>query len=83
MLHCAYRVEDMKQDFFEQFRSLTTKDKLDLLYRLWDEVAEELASRPATEAEQRFLEQRLRDIDTDQRPTRTWDEIGSDLFADR
>ena len=39
--------------------------------------------RPRTGFEQRFLEQRLRDIDSDQRPTRTWDELRAELLADR
>jgi putative addiction module component (TIGR02574 family) len=72
-----------KQEIIEQLRGLDTDDKLDLLYRLWDEIAEELESRPASEATRRFLDDRLRDIEADPRPGRSWDEVRGDLLPER
>ena len=72
-----------KQAIFEHFRGLATGDKLDLLYELWDEVTAELEKRPATDAERRFLDERLRDIAADPRPARSWNEVREDLLADK
>ena len=72
-----------KQAIFEHFQGLETDDKLDLLYQLWDEVSTELEKRPATDAERRFLDDRLRDIATDPRTARSWSEVRDDLLADK
>lgn len=69
-----------KQAIVEGFRDLSTDDKLDLLYRLWDEIAAELERRPPTEAERRFFDDRLRDIATDPRADRPWEEVRADLL---
>jgi len=72
-----------KQAISEHFRGLSTDAKLDLLYELWGEVTAELEQRPATEAERRFLEDRLRDIEADPRSARPWDDVRAELLADR
>lgn len=72
-----------KQAIVESFRGLDAADKLDLLHQLWDEIAEELESKPATQAEKRFLDQRLRDIEADPRGNRSWEEVRDDLLADK
>ena len=66
---------------FEHFTALSTEDKLELLYRLWDVIAEEMQKRPTTDAERAFLEQRLLEIGTDPRGSRSWDEVRDDLLA--
>jgi putative addiction module component (TIGR02574 family) len=71
-----------KQAIVEHFKELDAEDKLDLLYRLWDEISEDLQTRPATDAEKRFLEQRLRDIESDPRGARSWDAVRDDLLTD-
>ena len=72
-----------KQAIVESFRGLEAADKLDLLHQLWDEIAEELENKPATDAEKRFLDQRLRDIESDPRGNRSWEEVRDDLLADK
>jgi hypothetical protein len=72
-----------KDTIVEEFRALHTEEKLAVLRSLWDEVVEELEGRPATEAERRFLDDRLRDIADDPRPPRSWDEARDDLLAKR
>jgi len=69
-----------KQAVVEGFRDLSTDEKLDLLYRLWDELSRELESRPLTDAERRFLDERLRDVAADGRPDRSWLELRDDLI---
>lgn len=72
-----------KQAIVEGFRALSTDEKLDLLYHLWDEIALELEKRPPTEAERRFLDDRLRDIAADGRPARPWQDVRDDLIRGR
>ncbi len=71
------------QPLADQINRLTTDEKLELLYRLWDEIARELEARPATDAERRYLDDRLRDISADPRGSRTWEEARDELLATR
>jgi putative addiction module component (TIGR02574 family) len=68
-----------KEAIVDGFRGLNTEEKLELLYRLWDEVSKDLETRPATDAERRFLDDRLRDIQGDPRPERSWEDVRRDL----
>jgi hypothetical protein len=67
------------QHIVEHFRGMDTSTKLELLHRLWEELTKEVEARPPTEAERSYVEDRLRDIDADPRPERTWDDVRSDL----
>jgi len=67
----------------EQFRKLSTDEKLDLLRTLWSEFEAEEASRPLSDEERRFLDDRLRDIDEDPRPDRSWEEVRAELLHER
>ena len=68
-----------KQALVDGFRGLSTDDKLELLSRLWDEVAPELEKRPASAEERDFLDERLRDVERDSRPDRPWEDVRRDL----
>lgn len=64
----------------EEFRKLSLEDKLALLHALWDEVATEAESRPLSEAERRFLDERIRALDSDARPDRDWVSVRDELL---
>jgi putative addiction module component (TIGR02574 family) len=72
-----------REAIVEHFRGLSTDEKLELLYQLWDEVSEDLEKRPATDAERSFLEERLRVIESDPRGHRSWPEVRDDLLSDK
>ena len=67
----------------EHFRGLSTDEKLELLYELWDEVSDDLEKRPATDAERNFLEERLRAVESDPRGGRAWQDVREDLLSDQ
>ena len=67
----------------DQIQGLSTDEKLELLYRLWDAITEDLQERPATDAERKYLDDRLRDIQADPRPNRAWEEVRDDLLLGR
>jgi len=64
----------------EDFRHLSLEEKLALLHSLWDEVAAEAEARPLSEAERRFIEERIRGIESDPRPDRDWPALRDDLL---
>jgi hypothetical protein len=64
----------------EEFRKLSLEDKLAPLHALWDEVSAEAESRPLSEAERRFLGERLRALESDARPDRDWVSVRDDLL---
>ncbi|MCK5798162.1 MAG: addiction module protein [Deltaproteobacteria bacterium] len=70
-----------RQSIVAHFRGLSTDEKLDLLYELWNEVSDDLEQRPATNAERSFLEERLRAIESDPRAGRSWQEVREDLLS--
>ena len=67
----------------DHIQGLSTDEKLELVYRLWDEIARELQNRSATDAERRYLDDRLRDINADPREGRNWEEAREDLLSGR
>ena len=64
----------------EEFRSLTIEDRLGLLRVLWSEVEADAETRPLTDEETRFLDDRLRQIEEDPRPDRSWEDLREDLL---
>jgi putative addiction module component (TIGR02574 family) len=43
----------------DQFRKLESTEKIRLVQQLWDEIADEAASLPLTEAQRRLLDERI------------------------
>ena len=72
-----------KQTIVEQFQGLSTADKIELLDELWQDIARDIENRPLSEAERRFLDQRLADLQADQRPLRDWHEVRDELLNRR
>ena len=64
----------------EEFRKLSLDDKLGLLHALWDEVAAEAEARPLSDAERRFLDERIRALESDVRPDRDWASVRDELL---
>lgn len=64
----------------DEFRKLSLEDKLSLLHALWDEVAAEAETRPLSEAEHRFLDERIRALESDVRPDRDWPSVRDELL---
>lgn len=64
----------------EEFRQLSLEDKLALLHALWDEVAAEAEARPLSEAERRFLDERMRALESDVRPDRDRTSVRDELL---
>ena len=44
-----------------RFRELSSDEKIRLVQEFWDEIAEEVARMPLTEAQRRLLDERLAD----------------------
>jgi hypothetical protein len=65
----------------ERFNCMSLEAKLALLHELWSEVLGELEHRPATDAEKRFLDERLQALENDEREDRGWDDVREDLLG--
>lgn len=63
----------------EQFKHLSFAEKLQLVEDLWDDIAQEAAARPPTEAQRRVLDERLAAHKREPGRGRTWDEIKSEI----
>lgn len=71
------------EEIVAHFRSLSTDEKLELLRKLWGELEAEAAARPLTEQQRGFLDERLREIEDDERPDRDWGDVRSELLPAR
>ena len=47
------------QQIVDAVRQLPTDDRIRLVEKLWDEVMQELAQQPLSEAQQRLLDERI------------------------
>ena len=71
---------DVSKQIAEDFRQLPLEEKLALLHDLWDEVAAEAEARPLTDAERRFLDERIRALESDPRPDQDWSAVRDQLL---
>lgn len=67
----------------EHCKTLSFKEKLALLGELWNQIEAEESTRPLASEEHDFLEQRLRAVEADPRPSRSWQAVRSDLSTPR
>ena len=72
---------DTKQ-IVEAFRRLPTDERVRLVEELWDEVARELEREPLSEAQQRLLDERIRQHQEHPADVEAWEAARDDLFRD-
>lgn len=70
------------EPILSQFRELESDEKIRLVQELWDEIAEEVARRPLTEAQRRLLDERI--LDEEQNPDgfESWPKAKDDILRD-
>ena len=76
---------DAKMDteqIVEAFRQLPAGDRVRLVEKLWDEVAQELAQQPLTEAQQRLLDERIREHEAHPGDVEAWETARDDILRD-
>jgi putative addiction module component (TIGR02574 family) len=70
------------QQIVEAFRRLPTDERVRLVEELWDEVARELEREPLREAQQRLLDERIRQHQEHPADVEDWDAARDDLLRD-
>ena len=63
-----------------QFRELASDEKIRLVQELWDEIAEEVARRPLTEAQRRLLDERILDEERNPDDFEPWLKAKEDIL---
>jgi len=63
-----------------QFRELQSDEKIRLVQDLWDEIAEEVARRPLTEAQRRLLDERILDEEQNPDDFEPWSKAKEDIL---
>ena len=71
------------QPIIESFRKLSPNDKVRLVQELWDEVAEEAAHLPLSEAHRQLLDQRLQQHEENPDDVEPWEKVRDDLLKDQ
>lgn len=57
----------------EEFRKLGSAEKIRLVQQLWDEIADEAADLPLTEAQKRLLNERIDEHEANPADVEAWD----------
>ena len=66
----------------EAFRQLSAGDRVRLVEKLWDEVAQELAQQPLSEAQRRLLDERIREHEDHPGDVEAWETARNDILRD-
>lgn len=70
------------QPIIESFRKLSPSEKIRLLQELWDEIAEEAAQTPLSEAHRRLLDERLQQHDEHPNDVEPWEKVRDDVLSE-
>jgi putative addiction module component (TIGR02574 family) len=70
------------QQIVDAFRRLPIAERARLVEELWEDVARELEKRPLSEAERRFLDERLRQHDETPTDVEDWETARDDILGD-
>jgi putative addiction module component (TIGR02574 family) len=65
-----------------KFRELKSEEKIRLVQDLWDDIADEAAQRPLTDAQRRLLDERLADEEQTPDDVEPWAEAKDDILRD-
>jgi putative addiction module component (TIGR02574 family) len=63
-----------------RFRKLDSEEQIRLVQDLWDEIAEEVARRPLTDAQRRLLDERLADEEQNPDDFEPWPKAKDDIL---
>ena len=70
------------QQIVEAFRRLTAEERARLVAELWEEVARELEQQPLSDAQQRLLDERIRQHEENPADVEDWEAARDDLLRD-
>ena len=70
------------QPIIENFRKLSSEEKIRLLQELWDEIAEEAARMPLSEAHRRLLDERLQQHSENPDDVESWEKVRGDILSE-
>lgn len=70
------------QQIVEAFRRLPAEERARIVEELWDEVARELEQQPLGDAQQRLLDERIRQHEENPADVEDWEAARDDLLRD-
>jgi putative addiction module component (TIGR02574 family) len=68
------------EPILSKFRELESDEKIRLVQELWDEIADEVARRPLTEAQRRLLDERILDEEQNPDDFEPWSNAKDDIL---
>ena len=68
------------EPIIKTFRKLPPTEKLRLVERLWDEIAEEAAGLPLTESQRRLLDERIDEHEAHPDDVEPWEQVRDDIL---
>lgn len=68
------------EPIIEEFRRLSATEKIRLVQRLWDEIADEAAHRPLTEAQKKLLDELIDEHERDPGVVEPWEEVREQIL---
>ena len=68
------------QTITESFKTLSPSEKIRVLQKLWDEVADEIASEPLTESQGLLLDERIKQHEGNPCDLEPWENARNDIL---
>ena len=80
VLRTAYSEFMSAEPIIEGFRKLPAVEKIRLLQRLWDEIADEAAELALTEAQRRLLDERIDEHEANPDDVESWEQASDEVL---
>ena len=73
-------MSETAEPIIEEFRKLRPSEKIRLVQRLWDEIADEATHLPLTDAQKRLLDERIDEHEANPDDVEPWEQARDEIL---
>ena len=73
-------MSEAAEPIIERFRKLPSTEKIRLVQQLWDEIADEAAHLPLTDAQKRLLDERIVEHEANPDDVEPWEQARDEIL---
>ncbi|MEE8587438.1 MAG: addiction module protein [Acidobacteriota bacterium] len=73
-------MSESARPIIERFRKLPATEKITIVQQLWDDIADEAAKMPLTEAQRRLLDERIDEHEANAGDLEPWEEARDEIL---
>jgi len=73
-------MSEAAEPILERFRKLPSTEKIRLVQQLWDEIADEAAHLPLTDAQKRLLDEQIDEYEANPNAVEPWEQARDEIL---